>query len=212
MSETWTTVNEATTPLSVNSDQLTAPLLERMDPAIGEASSVMGAMVTELIRRSLRGGVLHIGQELDTFVAERVTVTLQEKTPLLEQRTCELADHTARAAATEVAREEVGVLEQKTRAGQERLEVRIEEAARAAQEQTTEVARGLTGRIAEVEQHAADGTVQASRDLTARIEETEKRVTELTRAEVTQLINDMRERSRKGVEMLRERIRGVETT
>ena len=55
---------ESTIPLNSNADRLSAPLMERMDPAIGEASSVMGAMLTEMIRRSLRGGVLHIGEEL----------------------------------------------------------------------------------------------------------------------------------------------------
>ena len=55
---------EPTTPPTSSADRLSAPLMERMDPAIGEASSVMGAMLTEMIRRSLRGGVLHIGEEL----------------------------------------------------------------------------------------------------------------------------------------------------
>ena len=38
-------------------------LVEQMDSSIGEATSVMGAMVQEIIRRSLRGGVLQEERE-----------------------------------------------------------------------------------------------------------------------------------------------------
>ena len=62
----------------------TLPLVEQMDLAIGEATTVMGAMMTELLRRSLRGGVMKIGEELDGFVADKVEATLTEKQPVIE--------------------------------------------------------------------------------------------------------------------------------
>src|SRR4051812_45118440 len=104
-------------PTSVQAEEtkLHLPLVERMDPAIGEATTVMGAMMTELLRRTLRGGVLQIGEQLEGYVAEKVDTTIAERTPAIEQAAAEVAEHTARSAATEVAKEEVQVLEVRTR-------------------------------------------------------------------------------------------------
>src|SRR6516162_9705404 len=115
-------------------------LLERLDPAIGEATSMVGAMLTELLRRTLRGGVVRIGDEMHGFVSDKVDTVIAQRTPGLEQRAAEVAEHAARTAATEVATEEVHALEQRTQAGDLELAGKITETARAAEERAGESA------------------------------------------------------------------------
>jgi hypothetical protein len=195
------------------------PLLDRMDPSIGEASSVMGAMVTELIRRSLRGGVMSIGTELSCYVTEKVDATIDERKPVMEQIAHEVADNTARTAASEVAREEVSQLERTARANDEMLAAKIDETASSTQRVATE----LTSRIEETQKHVheeieqterrvTDLTHEKARDLTCQIETTEKRVTETTRAELGQKIDDLVSRSKRTVAAITERLQGVKET
>jgi hypothetical protein len=127
-------------------------LLERLDPAIGEATSMVGAMLTELLRRTLRGGVMRIGDEMHGFVSDKVDTAIAERTPGLEQLAAEVAEHTARTAATEVATEEVRALEQRTQASHLELAGKVTEAASAAEQRTRESAAALTAQIRETEQ------------------------------------------------------------
>src|SRR6516165_11578476 len=120
-------------------------LLERLDPSIGEATSVVGAMLTELLRRTLRGGVVRIGDEMHGFVLDKVDTVIADRTPGLEQLAAEVAEHAARTAATEVATEEVHALEHRTQAS-------ITETARAAEHRTKESTAALTVQIQECEQ------------------------------------------------------------
>src|SRR5205807_7701394 len=101
----------ATQAESAESAKLVVPLLERMDPAIGETTSVLGAIMTEFLRRTLRGGVLQIGKELHTFVDEKVDAAIVDRTPGLERTAAEVAENNARSAATEIAHEEVRDME-----------------------------------------------------------------------------------------------------
>ena len=105
-------------PVVSNVSELThlpSSLPDRMDSAIGEASSVMGSVMTELIRRSLRGGVLQIGEGLHGYACEQVDAVIVEKTPVLENLASEVADRTARYAATEVAKQETEALAREAR-------------------------------------------------------------------------------------------------
>src|SRR5579883_2763409 len=91
-----------------------AALVDRLDPAIGETTSVVGAMLTELLRRTLRGGVMQIDGELHAFTAEKVEATIAERLPFVEQAAARAAEETAQMVATQSAQQEVRVLEQKT--------------------------------------------------------------------------------------------------
>ena len=71
--------NELATQTEPETGKLAVPLLERMDPAIGETTSVLGAIMTEFLRRTLRGGVLQIGKELHTFVDEKVDAAIVDR-------------------------------------------------------------------------------------------------------------------------------------
>jgi hypothetical protein len=165
-------------PLDANEHKTSTTLAERMDPAIGEATTVMGAVLTELLRRSLRGGVTQIGEQLHGYALERVDSAIVDRTPVLEQLATEAAHHTARATATEVATEEVKVTAH-------RLTVRIEEAERQANETTQESARDLAGKIVEAE----------------------KRVTEATHAEITQQVQGLVQQARDRAHLLSDRLK-----
>jgi len=103
-----------------------AQLVDQMDSSIGEATSVMGAMVQEIIRRSLRGGVLQIGRELHNYVGEQVGMQIVAQAPAIERT----AAATALARATEVVREGLAGVEQSAREGDELLAARMAEAER----------------------------------------------------------------------------------
>jgi hypothetical protein len=188
------------------------PLVERLDPAIGEATSMMGTVLTELLRRSLRGGVLKLGEELHAFAAEKVETALADKAPALEQKMAEVAEHTARSAATEIAVEEVKQLEQRTTRGDQDLAAQIEATARGAQVGTAEAARDLTTRIDEAEKQTKDIILDTARGLAHQITEAEKRVSETARSELNQQIEHLLQRSRKGVAVVEARIKTVEET
>jgi hypothetical protein len=167
-------------------------LAERLDPAIGEATSVLGAVVTELMRRSLRGGVMRIGDELNGYVGEQVDLVIANRTPVLEQLASTVADKTARLAATEVAAEETRALEQRTVETSRQLSVQIEATGEAARQSTAEAARTLAARIAEAEKQAHEKTLAAAQELTGKIDETGKRTLEAAEA---RLAAEARERA-----------------
>jgi hypothetical protein len=161
-----------------NSLAQSASLAERLDPAIGEATSVLGAVVTELMRRSLRGGVLRIGEELNGYVGEQVDLVIADRTPVLEQVASTVADKIARLAATEVATEEVRAVEQRTAESSRQLTVQIEATRDDARQSTAEAARDLAARIADAEKQALEKTMATAQELTGKIAETEKRMVE----------------------------------
>jgi hypothetical protein len=174
-----------TVPMVTNVPPSSTSLAERMDTAIGEASSVMGALMTELIRRSLRGGVLQIGEGLHEYVCEQVDTTLVEKSPVLEQIASDTADRTARSAATEVAREETEELARRVRESDQQLAVQIEQTAATAQRVASEVAR----------------------DLSTQIGEAEKRACETARGELDHRIDELKQKSRETIAAVNDRLR-----
>jgi chromosome segregation ATPase len=180
----YTTGQEVeTTPKNLGG---TMSLAERLDPAIGEATSMMGAVVTELMRRSLRGGVMHIGNELTGYVSEQVDSVIAERAPALEELASTVADKTARLAATEIATQEVHALAERTTQSNRQLSAEIEATRRAAEQVTAEVARDLTSRISLTEQLAHSKAAETAQDLAGKIQETEKRVVDKADAKLTE--------------------------
>jgi methyl-accepting chemotaxis protein len=197
-------------------------LAERLDPAIGEATSVVGAMLTELLRRTLRGGVIRLGDEMHGYVSEKLDTVIAERRPELERLAVEVAEHTARTAATEVAVEEVQALEQRTQQGDRALAEQIEAAARAAQQQTATTAEtlaaeivektaaaseSLTAQIQETARTAQQKTAETAENLAAQIQETERRA-QRAQEEIHSLV----ERAREGSVRLKEKVRNLEST
>jgi hypothetical protein len=151
-------------------------LVERLDPAIGEATSVVGAMLSELLRRTLRGGVVRIGDEMHGFVSEKLDTAIAERTPALEQLAAEVAEHAARTAATEVATEEVHALEQRTRASDLDLAGKITATAGAAEQRTKEAAEALTAQLRESEQRGQAALQEQVQTLVDRSHERSERL------------------------------------
>src|SRR4029453_1523915 len=72
----------------------TGSLVERLDPALGEATSGMGALLTQLVPRPLRGGGQRIDDELQSQVEEKVDATVAERIPLIESAAGQAAEVT----------------------------------------------------------------------------------------------------------------------
>lgn len=186
-------------PIDEDTRKVSAPLAERMDPAIGEATSVMGTVMTELLRRTLRGGVMKIGEELDDYVHEKVGETIQDQRPVIENLAVEVADKCARIAATEVATEEVRALESRTTEADRNLDAKIEK-----------TDKGLTTRIEETGRQSQQATQETAQRLTGQIEETEKRVQQTFQAELNRQLSEIAERGRKGKAALEARLQTME--
>ena len=62
---------------------------------------MVGAMLTEFIRRTLRSGVVRIDEEMHGYVAEKVDATIADRTPAMERVAAEVAESTARFAASD---------------------------------------------------------------------------------------------------------------
>jgi hypothetical protein len=168
---------DLSTQTEPESAKLAVPLLERMDPAIGETTSVLGAIMTEFLRRTLRGGVLQIGKELHTFVDEKVDAAIVDRTPGLERVAAEVAEHAARSSATEIAHEEVRALETRTRDAHED-----------AKKQTQEI------------------ILETAKNMAIQIKEAARRVGDTAHAEVTQKVDELHERSRQSYAQVHERL------
>jgi hypothetical protein len=198
--------------VSTKSDTLdiSGPLTESMDQSIGEVTTVMGAMITELMRRSLRGGVAKIGEELQSVVLDKVDTAVAQRVPEVERAAAAVAEQTAQLAAAKVAAEEVYALDRKTGEAARQLASQIEDVGRKAHGAVEEKAQALTGRIDEVDRRAGEATRQTAEHLSGRIVETEKRVTEMTQAEIDQRLLKVMEKSREAAAVLKTRIKSLE--
>jgi hypothetical protein len=151
-------------------------LVERMDTAIGETSSLVGAVLTEVVRRALRGGVGQIGEQLNEHAADAVTTAVAERIPSLERSVVQLAGVTSRSAALEAVEGRVAEAEARTDDARRLLGERIAEAERTAEARAEEARRTLTERITEAERAARAKTEETSQVLTGRIDATREQV------------------------------------
>lgn len=204
--------------------KMAGSLADRLDPAIGEASSVMGAMLTELVRRALRGGVVQIGEDLHGFAREKVLSTIDDHRPVLEQISSEVADQVARTAATEIAREEIQVVDQRHRETAEQLATRLQETSRQVEEKTQSLSthlqetehkveqstQELSNRIDKTARHAEEINRETARELVGQIEQASQRVSESTNATISEKVEDLLAQSRRGAEYLKSRLKQLD--
>jgi hypothetical protein len=186
---------------------ISLPLAGHMDQAIGEATVVMGAVVTELMRRSLRGGVLKVGEQLEAYVGECVDQTIAERQPAIEQAAAAAAEQTAFTTAAKVAGEKVLVLEQRTTEVTRTLAAQIEDADQRAQQTTREVAHELSGRLEEKAQRLAGDIDEAERRAHAAAEEKAHRLAGEIEEKGQQLTARIEEGDRQAIEVTRETAR-----
>jgi uncharacterized phage infection (PIP) family protein YhgE len=82
-------------------------LVERMDSAIGDASASIGMIMSELVRRSLRGGVGDIGATIQDYAHTQVGSAIDKMMPEITQTVEKLAETTS-TRVTEVAVGRIG--------------------------------------------------------------------------------------------------------
>jgi uncharacterized phage infection (PIP) family protein YhgE len=161
-------------------------------------------MITELMRRSLRGGILKVGEELSTFVSERVDTTLTERLPEVERAAVTVAEETAQIAAAKVAAEEVHALEAKTTEVTGRLASQIDEAHKKVEEKTESARRELSGRIEEATRRAQELAEEKARGLVTQIEQVEKKAHTVVEEKAQTLVRQIEEVDRRAVETTRQ--------
>jgi chromosome segregation ATPase len=116
-------------------DQETVQLVDRMDTAIGEASASIGVVMSELVRRSLRGGVNEIGESIHEYAREQVSVAIDDMLPSVTRAVEELAETTSHRVAfeaTEKLSEEVRAVEVRTNEKSQLIATKFKEEADAA--------------------------------------------------------------------------------
>ncbi len=148
----------------LNEQQVLLELVAEVDPMIGEASAAIGAITTEIIRRTLRGSVLKVGREISDFVGDSVRQHIVDQQPMIEK--------TAAIIATEVSRGEVEAVRLAAKEQHKHLAERIDDALRRSEEQSQTIARELAGRIEETSRLANEQTQTVAHDLQMRLEET----------------------------------------
>jgi chromosome segregation ATPase len=176
-------------------------LADHMDPAIGEATAVMGAMATEVIRRSLRGGVLQIGRELSSYVGQQVEREIREQRPMIEKAAAE--------TATEIARGEVDSVRQAADEQGRQLADRIADASRQAQTHTETFARDFGGRLDETARQTQEVTASLARTLETEVAGVGSRI-DATRKELSTEFDGFKDRARQATAKLKERLDHLE--
>ncbi len=92
-------------------------LVDQMDTAIGNASTSIGMIMSELVRRSLRGGVGEIGTSIHGYAQEQVSSAVEEVMPEIKRTVEVIAESTSvriTSGATEKFGEELKSLESRT--------------------------------------------------------------------------------------------------
>lgn len=115
-----------TSPQGANSSSEMQPanhLGDRLDSVIGETSSGIGALLSELLRRSLKSGVTDLGDSLGEFADEQVEMAVERQMPVI----AEAADAVAESTSKRVVQAAIDELNGQTAKAQEAMECKIDE-------------------------------------------------------------------------------------
>ena len=132
-------------------DQLSQPiqpttnsLPEQLDDAIGEASTGIGVMLSELVRRSLKGGVANIDQTLQGFAEAQVHSAVERQMPQVAETASSVAESTSARLIQEQVTPTVDQLTGQVREFEGKLETEIERLGQQFIETAAEADRRLT--------------------------------------------------------------------
>ncbi|MEQ9410594.1 MAG: hypothetical protein RIK87_22855 [Fuerstiella sp.] len=109
-------------------------LPDKLDSAIGDASTGIGVLLSELVRRSLRGGVAHIDETLAQFAEDQVDVAVEKQMPHLTEAAETVAESTSRRVTDQKLESTVEQLHGDIRAAEERAVNQTEELGRRLEE------------------------------------------------------------------------------
>lgn len=186
------------------------PLVERMDSAIGDASTSIGMIMSELVRRSLRGGVGEIGLSIHGYARDQVDDAVGEAMPRIESAVEKIAETTS-TRITDVAvnriGEELKIVESRTSEQAQVIAARIKADSEAAFE--------TVHRVIGESRENTEKTAQELRDLQTRAKDSWKKVQlELTnvndaRGRLEQQLRETEERLTQSSQQLTETNRGL---
>ena len=132
-------------------DQLSQPiqpttnsLPEQLDDAIGEASTGIGVMLSELVRRSLKGGVANIDQTLQGFAEAQVHSAVERQMPQVAETASSVAESTSARLIQEQVTPTVDQLTGQVREFEGKLETETERLGQQFIETAAEADRRLT--------------------------------------------------------------------
>ncbi len=186
-----------------------APQLgDRMDAAIGETSSGIGALLSELVRRSLRNGVSELGESLVDFAQERVDSAVERQMPLVVEK----ADSVATSASKRVIDSAVDELRQHSAKQRQEIEIEIQATETRVLDQSlshlNEVVSEVRQSIDQTRHFAAEGKDCSER----KIEELREKARQSWKKFVDQFttINDAHEQLRVEHESLEDRHRTLQ--
>ena len=132
-------------------DQLSQPiqpttnsLPEQLNDAIGEASTGIGVMLSELVRRSLKGGVANIDQTLQGFAEAQVHSAVERQMPQVAETASSVAESTSARLIQEQVTPTVDQLTGQVREFEGKLETETERLGQQFIETAAEADRRLT--------------------------------------------------------------------
>lgn len=166
-------------PTNQNSSQ--SALGDRLDASIGETSSGIGALLSELLRRSLKAGVSDIGDSLVTYAEEKVEAAVQQQMPEI----AEAADAVAQSTSSRVVAEAVAKLNEQAEKQQQSLESKINAAEVSSVNRSRDHVKEVLNEVHE--------SIKNTRDLAEKGSESSQRNIEALREKARQSWRKLRE-------------------
>lgn len=161
--------------------QPSGSLPEQLDDAIGEASTGIGVMLSELVRRSLKGGVANIDQTLQGFAEAQVHSAVEQQMPHLTEAASSVAESTSVRLIQEQVTPTVNQLTGQVQAFAGKLET-----------ETERLGQQFTDTAADTARRLEESSVETARRLQESTAETERRLSE-TAAEADRRLNETSE-------------------
>lgn len=183
-------------------------LAERLDPALGEASAGIGVILTELMRRTLRGGMGKVEDEIGTLVDETLESHIARRMPSFELAATEKAADRAKIIANEL----VDGAKQAAIQAVERLRLETSAATSQLENQAQTLAHqsaDLAERIEAARTYAEQSIESSARSLSETIVQTESRVENKARDLLNNHVVELAKKSQKTYQLVQERLESL---
>lgn len=158
--------------------QQAGSLPEQLDDAIGEASTGIGVMLSELVRRSLKGGVANIDSTLQGFAEAQVHSAVEQQMPALTEAASTVAESTSARVIQEQVTPTVNQLTGQVQAFEGKLETETERLGQQVTETAADTARRLEESSAETARRLQESSVETERRLSETAAEADRRLNE----------------------------------
>ena len=208
-------MNEQSNELTSRAGATRASLTDRLDPALGEASAGIGVILTELVRRTLRGGVGKIADEIDSLVDEKLELQVARRMPSFELAATEKAAERARTIANELveaarqsAQQAVERLRQETQESTAKLVTQSMTLANQSAE-LADRSSHLAERIDATWTQAEQAIESSTRAISDTIVQTESRMETKTRDLLNNYVTELAKKSQKTYQLVQEKLESL---